>query len=135
MDAEEFIELAKTKRRPIRRKFKDIGQRGYFICDLEAATFMPQSDLPEKVFMLERMRWLGTEGILLYPHERPVGRVQYRFGYYMKARNGRWTWAQYCPMIYPEDLAELLSLAVREGTLLEEHMALVARAQQIRAEH
>jgi hypothetical protein len=85
MNAREFIEAAKAKPRPIRRKFKDIGQQGYFICELEAVTFMPQSDLPEKIFMLERMKWLGTEGTILYPSERPVGRVQYRLGYYMKA--------------------------------------------------
>ncbi len=51
-----------------------------------------------------------------------VGETEYRFSYLMRGRVGRalgkWTWGQCSPLIPPEDLDALISLARRDGTLV-----------------
>lgn len=102
-------------------RVKDVGRKGshYFI--REAWTFMPQSDLPQKVFILERLRKEIKEGEHAYPNWRK-GDIEYRFGYYMVGKigkaNDRWIWGQFCPIIPKEDLGKLLSIAREEKTLI-----------------
>ena len=98
---------------------KDIGQAGYSIWECEAVTLMEQTDYPQKVFVLMRIRLAEVHGERFYDNGEPIGVIQYRLGYYTIARNGRWWWGQYAMMIPREDFAPLLRKAREEGTLLE----------------
>ena len=102
-------------------KIKDIGREGKHFFIREAWTFLPQSDLAEKVFVIERLRKESTEGSLAYSNWRK-GDIEYRIGYFIKGQIGRtkdrWIWGQYCPLIPQDDLTKLLDKARSEGTLL-----------------
>ncbi len=69
---------------------------------------LPQSDYPEKVFVLQE--------ILL-----PNGKEELRIGYYIIAkkgkRKGKWAWGQFCPFIPKKDLEELIRRAKTKGIL------------------
>jgi hypothetical protein len=123
--AEEFIELKKhlfeAKRdKPIR--MKDIGREGYHFWHREAWTFRVQSNLPEKVFVVERIRHTHRTGAQAMEGGAGVGDIEYRIGYYIVGRIGKsastWRWGQYAPMIPEADLLPLLAQATAEGTLL-----------------
>ena len=80
---------------------------------------MVQSDYPEKVFMIERLRYVRRTGNL---PPFPYDPSQYRIGYFIVAkvgkRAGHWWWGQFCPIIPSQDLHQLLRLAEKEGTML-----------------
>lgn len=101
---------------------KDIGRKGRHFFIREAWTFMPQTNLRDKVFILERFRKDSTEGELAYKDQWRKGDIEYRIGYFIKGKigktAGRWLWGQYCPLIPQEDLNSLLDKAKTEGTLL-----------------
>lgn len=100
---------------------KDIGRLGRHHYKRAAWTFMVQTGLPEKIFVIERLKKIHVEGETAYG-DRIVGEVEYRLGYYMLGRigrmNGRWTWGQYCPLIPLQDFPKLIEKAKKEGTLL-----------------
>ena len=102
-------------------RVKDIGRKGKHFFVREAWTFLPQTNLPEKVFVLERLRKESTEGNLSYSNWKK-GDIEYRIGYFIKGQIGkakdRWIWGQYCPLIPQEDLNKLLNKARKEKTLL-----------------
>lgn len=102
-------------------KVKDIGRKGKHFFIREAWTFLPQTNLAEKVFILERLRKESTEGNLAYANWKK-GDIEYRIGYFIKGQIGkakdRWIWGQYCPLIPQDDLTKLLDKARVEGTLL-----------------
>ncbi len=62
---------------------KDIGRKGKHYWKREAWTFMIQHNLPEKVFIIERLRKVRISGTLSHPFV--VGEVEYRIGYYIVA--------------------------------------------------
>jgi len=103
-------------------KVKDISRRGYHIWIREAWTFMPQFNLDEKVFVIERLRRKGYEGQTEGQRQWGEGDVEYRFGYYIVGKIGRakgkWVWGQFCPFVPKEDFSKLLNKAKQEGTLL-----------------
>jgi hypothetical protein len=106
-------------------RVKDIGRKGFRLWVREAWTFMPQSGIPEeKILVVERWRYEGSEGEVARELANQPGDIQYRFGYFTRGRigkaAGRWTWGQFAPLIPREDLAELLDRARRDGTLLED---------------
>lgn len=122
MTADEFI-FKKHKnfaKNPI-IKVKDIGREGKHYFYREAWTFSVQSDLPEKVFVIERLRKESTEGSLAYNNWKK-GDIEYRIGYYIIGRIGRargkWVWGQFCPLIPASDLMTLLEQAKKEGVIL-----------------
>lgn len=102
-------------------KVKDIGRTGahYFI--REAWTFLAQSNLKEKVFVIERLRKDSTVGKLAYDNWRK-GDIEYRIGYYIIGRVGRakgkWVWGQFCPLIPKNDLDKLLKKAKKDKTII-----------------
>jgi hypothetical protein len=121
--ADEFIkrktdEFSKNKLIEI----KDIGRSGKHFLAREAWTFMPQGNLGDKVFVIERFRKESTEGKIAYTDSWKKGDIEYRIGYFIIGKigkaAGRWVWGQYCPLIPHEDLDKLLSKARQEGTLL-----------------
>jgi len=120
--AEEFIRVKKQtfeQRKEIRAK--DISRKGWRIWKCEACTFMQQSDYPEKVFVVERLRYMRDEGSLP-PWPPDFDHCQYRIGYFIVAkvgkRQGNWWWGQYCPFIPSRDFHQLIKKAEQEGTIL-----------------
>ena len=125
--ASEFIERKRQEclgEHPKEYRFKDISRKGHRIWRLEARTLMPQSDYPEKVFMVERLRYVRDEGAPP-PWGPEYDPCQYRIGYFIVAqvgrRRGNWWWGQYCPIIPSRDLYRLLRKAEKEGTILKEN--------------
>jgi hypothetical protein len=94
---------------------------GLYTWEREAWTFMPQSNLPEKVFVVERIRLVSVQGERAYEGGARPGDREYRFGYYTIGRIGRragqWTWGQFSPMIPEGDLMPLVEKAQAEGTI------------------
>jgi len=103
-------------------KVKDISRKGYHVWIREAWTFMPQFNMDEKVFVIERLRRKGYEGQTEGQKQWGKGDIEYRFGYYVVGKigraKGRWVWGQFCPFIPAEDLKNLLRKAEKEGTIL-----------------
>lgn len=101
---------------------KDIGRNGSHHFLRVAWTFLMQHNLPQKVFVVERMEWQHRKGKAAYRRTRQVGEIEYRIGYFIVGRNGnrknRWTWGQYCPIIPAKDLTKLLAKARKEGTII-----------------
>lgn len=123
MKAEEFIKRKNeqfSKNKTI--QIKDIGRNGKHFLVREAWTFMPQGNLKDKVFIIERFRKDSIEGKLAYTDSWKKGNIEYRIGYFIVGKigkaAGKWVWGQYCPLIPQEDLNKLLNKAKKEKTLL-----------------
>lgn len=100
---------------------KDVGQDGWFVWECEAVTLMEQSNHPMKVAVLMRLKLIHVIGERFHGEAcAKVGATEYRLGYYIVARNGRWWWGQYALLLPREDLLPLLRKARSEGTLLDD---------------
>lgn len=101
---------------------KDIGRQARHYWKREAWTFMPQHNLKEKVFVIERLRRVKVEGTSAHPRTAKTGDIEYRVGYYIIGKNGsakgKWTWGQFCPLIPGPDFPKLITKAKKEGTIL-----------------
>lgn len=101
---------------------KDIGRKGKFYFKREAWTFMPQSNLSDKVFILERLRKEEFAGELAYEDAWRKGDIEYRLGYFIVGKigraKGRWIWGQFCPLIPGDDFLELIEKAKRENVII-----------------
>ncbi len=101
---------------------KDIGRRGRFYFQREAWTFLPQHNLPEKVFIFERLRKVKFTGRISYGVAWKNGDIEYRIGYFIVGKineaKGRWVWGQFCPLIPASDFDKLISKAKKEGVIL-----------------
>ncbi|MBN1262829.1 MAG: hypothetical protein JW991_00565 [Candidatus Pacebacteria bacterium] len=99
-----------------------LGRKGRHFWIREAWTFMPQSNLDEKVFVIERLRKESYEGKLSHRGQWKKGEIEYRLGYYIIGKTGRakgkWVWGQFCPLIPANDLKKLLEKAKREKTII-----------------
>ena len=124
--ADEFIHRKQLAFKLDREKDKsvstiDIARKGAHLWKRVAWTFMKESDYAEKVFLLERFEWAGQTGEVT-GEGRTVGKMEYRFGYFIVGKNGKaaghWVWGQYCPLVPAGDLWNLLALARKEGTLV-----------------
>ena len=121
--AEAFIEQKDRQWRAQKKRFrtKDVGRQGWNTWRRQAWTFMPQHNLPEKVFVIERLELGAPEGIITNKLAR-AGDIEYRIGYYIVGRigraNDRWVWGQFCPLIPAADLEPLLAKARKEGTIV-----------------
>lgn len=122
--AKEFIarknkSFKEQKDKPV--GMKDIGRKGRFYFIREAWTFMPQHNLKEKVFIIERLRSEKTEGALTHKNWQK-GKIEYRIGYYIVGKigrgRGRWLWGQFCPIVPLKDFDKLIAKAKKEGTVL-----------------
>ena len=109
-------------------QMKDIGQEGVLHWRCKAVTLWQQSDHPKKVAILMRLELERVEGLR---HHGPVGAiegsVEYRLGYYIVNRKGRWHWGQYALMLPAEDFGGFIEKAVAEGTLRPEDLPSLAR--------
>ena len=121
--AREFVEQKRGRlQRQIERgrpsRFKDIGRREHFYLMPEAATFLVQHNLHEKVLSIDRFRFDHIEGKRTHRNVAP-GDIEYRFGYWILKKIGRdagkWGWAQFAPLIPARDLRPLINLAIKEG--------------------
>lgn len=119
--AAEFIERQRERwtRNPW-VKSKDIQRNGSHWWRREAFTFYPQSNYPRKVLVIERLAWDRFEpdsnGRPIREHR--VGEREYRVGYFVVSRKGKWSWGQFAAFIPEGDFAALFELARREGTIL-----------------
>ena len=118
---EKFIERKKSECPKI-IKPKDIGRKTRLIFTIEQRTFYQQSNLPEKVFFIEKLRkGRVNKKKLAYPHAWKDGEIEYRLGYYIigriGSRRGKWTFGQYCPILPKKDLIKLIKKAKQEKTL------------------
>lgn len=102
-------------------KMKDIGRKGFFYFEREAVTFMPQHNLKEKYFIVERLKLVKTEGRITNKKFK-IDDIEYRVGYYIVGKigrgKGRWMWGQFCPMIPDNDFEKLFKKAKKENTLM-----------------
>jgi len=100
---------------------KDVSRQARHYWQREAWTFMPQHNVPEKVFVIERLKRVRTEGKPTHSQIK-LGDIEYRLGYYIIGkignRKGKWTWGQFCPLIPQSDLQKLLAKAKKEGTII-----------------
>ncbi len=101
---------------------KDIGRKGRFYFKREAWTFLPQSNLSDKVFILERLRKEKFSGNLAYRQAWKKGDIEYRLGYFIVGKigraKGRWIWGQFCPLIPRNDFLKLIRKAKKEKTII-----------------
>ena len=123
--AKEFIKRKQRqfqKDRDILIGMKDIGRKGRFYFVREALTFMPQSNLNRKVFVIERLRKEKIIGKIAHKNSNKIGDIEYRVGYYIVGRIGRardmWVWGQFCPLIPKDDFNKLIKRARKEGTII-----------------
>jgi len=122
--AEEFIQEKEEGFRKERRNnksiaMKSISRKGRHHWLRVKWTFMKQSNMIDKVFIIERLKRLKSEGKPL--HRKRIGEIEYRIGYYRVGENGRargkWVWGQFCPMIPRRDLVRLIRKARKERTI------------------
>jgi hypothetical protein len=119
--ADEFINRKNEDFKNQKVHAKDIGRKGKHTLIREAWTFMPQSNLDEKVFLIERLKREKIEGKTAHPSVK-IGDIEYRIAYYIIAKNGKnegkWAWGQFCPLIPQEDFNKLIEKAKKEGTII-----------------
>jgi hypothetical protein len=124
--ANEFIARKSAEwdedRRQGKRLKTDQGQGSVEWWSREAWTFLPQSNYPGKVLVIERWQHIGLQGRKVHDGTAMPGDIQYRFGYWAIARTGRaagrWQWQRFAMLIPAADLSRLLAKARTEGTLL-----------------
>ena len=75
---------------------------------------------PYKIAFIERLEFVKSEGTRLRPTGSQINDVEYRIGYFIVARNGKWWFGQFAPFIPADDFQPLLQLARDEGTLLDD---------------
>lgn len=121
---ETYKEFIKRKdlqfRKDLLIQMKDIERKGKFYFKREAWTFLPQYNYKDKVFLIERLKFVKKDENTRA--KTKIGDIEYRFAYYIigkigKAKN-KWTWGQFCPIIPGQDLKKLLRKAKKEGTIL-----------------
>jgi len=116
LTSEEFIKL-KEKELPKEIKTKDISRKGIHKWAIVKRICMQQTGLPEKIFVFERLKRLGTEGEII--HKINDEGIQYRIGYYIVGKNGKkngkWVWGQFCPLIPDKDFDKLIEKAKQNG--------------------
>ncbi|MCB9197535.1 MAG: hypothetical protein H6600_03690 [Flavobacteriales bacterium] len=119
MNAQEFISHKKLQiaKHPYMYT-KDIGGKGKHMWRIDGRSMISAKDLDMKVFTFEKLSYMGyikKSGKKHYKNTVPE--IQYRIGYFIVGKNGRWTWGQFTPMISADDLNALLKLAKEEGVL------------------
>lgn len=88
---------------------------------IAAETFLPQSNMPEdKVVFIQRIELLGILGGRKGIGAK-VGDVEYRVGYYMRDKRGKWIFSRNPAHLTPDDRKALERKAVAAGTILREH--------------
>ena len=101
--------------------FKHITRKGKFYFKRKDWVFMPQSNLPKKVFVFERLEKIRVD--IGDNRGTKIGEEEYRIGYFIVGeignRKDKWTWGQFCPLIPIKDFNKLLYLAKNKGVILE----------------
>ena len=111
--------IAKKKADRTGKSFLITDKRGQHHWQINALTFMVQTDNPEIIYVIERNEFLKTEGAApIHPEKYE----QYRFGYWFlkktDEKTSAWTWGQFGPQITVSDWPRLMAKAKKEGTLL-----------------
>ncbi len=103
-------------------KPEDIGRKGKLVFEfVEDRIYCQQTNLPEKVFFLDKLKKLDYEGKISFPHGWHKGEIEYRLGYYIISqfgkRKGNWIFGQFNPIIPLNDLKKLLQEAKNKGAI------------------
>jgi hypothetical protein len=113
--------IASREKALVGRRFqmKDIGRAETFVWRCEAVTLLQQTNHPKKVAIVMRLELETAVGSRFHGERVGAveGSVEYRIGYYIVNRKGRWHWGQYALMIPAEDLRQLFAKALDEGTI------------------
>ena len=112
---EQFKEELKNS---IEMSMKALGGKGKNLFLREGWKFIPQYNIGHrKVFVIERLRYVRTEGKPAHHTHRKKGEIEYRIGYFIIGKKGnrkrRWTWGQFCPLIPRKDLSKIFRAARR----------------------
>lgn len=117
---ESFKEFIKRKKQN-KIRMKDIGRKGFYYFERKAITYMPQYNLKEKYYVIERLELVETKGIITNKKNK-ISDIEYRIGYYIVGKIGRaknrWVWGQFCPMIPDNDFDRLFKKAKKERTII-----------------
>ncbi|HPW34679.1 MAG TPA: hypothetical protein PK367_02910 [Candidatus Paceibacterota bacterium] len=102
---------------------KDIGRKTKMFFIREKWTFMRQTNLKEKVFLIERLRKIKSDkSNMAYGYAWKEGDIEYRISYWIIGqignRKNKWTFGSFCPIIPKKDFSKLISKAKEKGTIL-----------------
>ncbi|HLD32925.1 MAG TPA: hypothetical protein VJB10_05050 [Candidatus Peribacteraceae bacterium] len=96
---------------------KDVTRKVIHVYLREAFVYQKQHNHDNKYFTVERLkylRYIGKKEDMANPKSAKKGNIEYRFCYYIVARNRCWWWGQYCPMIPKEDYQKLMKKVKKE---------------------
>lgn len=101
--AKEFIDKKNQENSNKRISMKDISRKGKHTFEIVSWCFFQQNGLPEKVFCIERLKHIKSEGDLAYRDVDINREDEIRFSYYILGKighkNGKWTYGQFTPLI------------------------------------
>lgn len=101
--AQEFINEKNQKNINKRISMKDISRKGKHTFEIVSWCFFQQVGLPEKVFCIERLKHIKSEGDLAYRGLDINREDEIRLSYYILGKignkNGKWTYGQFTPLI------------------------------------
>lgn len=116
--AGEFI-IRKKREFPGKRVIStDIGRERKLSWRREQVTMRVQSNYPQKVFLIERLRLEEVRGPRLREGGAQIGDVEYRLAYYTVSRTDKWWWGQFATFIPQDDFCPLIEQAQEEETIL-----------------
>jgi hypothetical protein len=120
LPAERAAEFIARKKKDVGkfRPMKDIGRDGILWWESEAWTLRQETGDNHKIAFIERLRLKEITGKRFRGDGSKVGAVEYRVGYYIVNRKGKWHFGQFALMLPTTDLLLLLQQARDEGTLL-----------------
>ena len=116
--AEEFIARKKRELMSKPSIAKDIGRQGKLYWRREAVTMRAQSNYPQKVFLIERLRLERVEGARLREGGAQPGDIEYRLAYFTVSRTDKWWWGQFAALVPQDDFWPLIEQAKEDGTIL-----------------
>jgi hypothetical protein len=115
-EKKELDEKMKNKKRIPKRllmAMKDIGRKTEMFFIREAWSFVEQSNLNKKVFVVERLKkYKSDKSKMSYGSSWKEGDIEYRISYWIvgqiRNRKNKWTFGAFCPIIPENDLEKVI---------------------------
>jgi hypothetical protein len=118
METESAKSYIQRKKRKLNQKIKmkDITRLGNHYFLTEAATYLIQHNNNEKVFVLERLKWVGQSS--KFDSKSRLNKIEFRIGYFVIGKigksKGKRIWGQFSPLLPKKDFNQLINKAKRE---------------------